>query len=88
MKHTILLSFEDDTMTERRGVLLNSHWSDAHGCWFLLVSCDTGAVMTVRSDLLGLKSAWIEDDPAVVLLGPGDDLDEPPTEDFGPDDSF
>jgi hypothetical protein len=73
---TIILEFSDDVFNERRGVLLNSHWESAYGCFMMLVSCEDGGVTTLRSDALGLKSIWIDDSEVIFVNNGGDDEDE------------
>ena len=70
---TIVIEYDDETMQSEKGVVVNSHWSDAFGCWVLLVSSESGKLHSVRSDTLGLASAWIEEAPSVVFVDGGDD---------------
>lgn len=73
---TVIVEYTDDIMRSERGVLLNSHWSDAFGCWILLVSSENGKLQTIRSDTLGLVSMWIDDGHSIVLEDDDTDEDE------------
>lgn len=65
---SILVEFLTHTFEQKRGLLVNSHWSDAFGCWILLVSTEDGSLCTVKSDAMGLVTMWAEDPPAVIVV--------------------
>lgn len=69
MTQTIIVQYTDDTMQEEQGVILNSHWSDAFGCWILLICTENGRIHSVRSDTLGMAAQWVDDTPNIMLLG-------------------
>lgn len=73
MTPTILVEYTDALMQPERGVLVNSHWSDAFGCWILLISSENGMLHSVRSDTLGLSSEWVEDAPNIVFMDEDND---------------
>ena len=79
--NTIIVEFKDDTMVDRQGVIINSHWSDAYGCWMLLLSCEDGPLRTVKSDSLGTLSHWVQEEPSLIIMSGGDDDDEDETDD-------
>ena len=78
---TVLVEFRDEeTFTEERGVILNSAYCPVRGTFMLLLSCENGSMKTIRADSLGLSSLWIDDEPAVILVGDGSDEDDEDSE--------
>jgi len=70
---TIIVEYEDTGYIPVRGVILNSHWSDAFGCWMLLISTEDGMLRSVKSDPLGLSTHWVDDSPSIVFVDDEDD---------------
>ena len=67
----VVLEFENEYGEEVKGIVMNSHYSEAFGCFLLLLSTEDGPLVTLRSDTIGVQSYVIEDDPAVVLVKGG-----------------
>ena len=79
--NTIIIEFKDETMVDRRGLLLNTHWSDAYGCWMCLLCCEDGPLRTIKSDSLGVTAEWIDDNTPIIIMNGDDDDDFDDTED-------
>lgn len=73
---TVVVEYQDEAFNTDQGVIVNSHWSDAFGCWILLITTDSGKLVSVRSDTLGLRAKWVEESPNIVLIGGDEDDDD------------
>jgi hypothetical protein len=77
----VVIEFENEYGEEIKGILVDSHYSEAFGCFMLLLSTENGPLITIRSDGIGIQSYVIEDDPAVVMVSGDSDDDEEDSDD-------